>query len=116
MAQIKIKNLLLRTQIGFNDHEIGKKQDLLLNIIIDYDLEGEEVSDEPNQALNYRTICKEVIRLVENGHFNLLERVAEKVASYIISIDRVKSVSLEVDKPHALRFAESVSFSLTKTK
>ncbi|TCO05398.1 FolB domain-containing protein [Natronoflexus pectinivorans] len=116
MAQIKIKNLLLRTQIGFNDHEIGKKQDLLLNITIDYDLAGEEVSDEPNQALNYRTICKEVIRLVENGHFNLLEKVAEKVAAYIVSIDRVKGVSLEVDKPHALRFAESVSFSLTKTK
>ena len=38
MATIFIRDLLLRTELGFNEHELGKKQDLLLNISIHYAL------------------------------------------------------------------------------
>ncbi|WP_010663837.1 dihydroneopterin aldolase [Marinilabilia salmonicolor] len=116
MAAISIKDLLLRTEVGFNPHELGKKQDLLLNILIQYDLQGEQKSDTPDEALNYRDICKQIITLVENRQFNLLEKVADEVADLILNIPRVEEVSVEVDKPHALRFAKSVSFSLTKNK
>lgn len=115
MATIFIKDLLLRTQVGFNPHELGKKQDLVLNISINYLTQGEELSDEPGEALDYREICKQIIALVEGNSFNLLEKVANDVANLILSIPRVQSVEIEVDKPHALRFARSVSFSLSKT-
>jgi D-erythro-7,8-dihydroneopterin triphosphate epimerase len=116
MATIFIKDLLLRTEVGFNPHELGKKQDLLLNISIQYQTDGEEINDNPEDALNYRDICKRIIDLVENRKFNLLEKVANEVAHLILDISRVDEVSVEVDKPHALRFAKSVSFSLTKNK
>ena len=116
MAQISIKKLLLRTKVGFNPHEIGKKQDLILNIEIDYDLRGEELSDMPAEALNYRTICKDIIELVEGKSYNLLEKVANEVACHILNNERVMSVWVEVDKPHALRFADSVSFAIRKLK
>ncbi|WP_026473192.1 FolB domain-containing protein [Alkaliflexus imshenetskii] len=116
MAQISIKKLLLRTQVGFNPHEIGKKQDLILNIEIDYDLRGEELSDIPVEALNYRTICKDIIEMVEGKSFNLLEKIANEVANHVLNNERVKSVWVEVEKPHALRFAESVSFSVRKSR
>ncbi|PRY97772.1 D-erythro-7,8-dihydroneopterin triphosphate epimerase [Marinilabilia salmonicolor] len=116
MATIFIKDLLLRTEVGFNPHELGKKQDLLLNISIQYQINGEEINDNPEAALNYRDICKRIIDLVENRKFNLLEKVANEVAHLILDISRVEEVSVEVDKPHALRFAKSVSFSLTKNK
>jgi D-erythro-7,8-dihydroneopterin triphosphate epimerase len=115
MATIFIKDLLLRTQVGFNPHEAGKKQDLVLNISINYLTQGEEMSDNPDEALDYREICKQIIALVEENRFNLLEKVANDVADLILSIPRVLSVKIEVDKPHALRFARSVSFSLSKT-
>lgn len=116
MAVITIKNLLLRTVVGFNPHELGKKQDLLFNIHINYELQGEEASDEPDQALDYRKLCKEIIEHVESHQYNLLERVANEVANLILTRERVNKVSIEVDKPHALRFAESVSFSITLSK
>lgn len=115
MATIFIKDLLLRTEVGFNPHEFGKNQDLVLNISINYLTQGEELSDEPRDALDYREICKQIIALVEGNRFNLLEKVANDVADMILSIPRVQSVKVEVDKPHALRFARSVSFSLSKT-
>jgi D-erythro-7,8-dihydroneopterin triphosphate epimerase len=116
MATIFIKDLLLRTEVGFNPHELGKKQDLLLNISIRYYTQGEEKNDNPQDALNYRDICKEIIGLVEGSQFNLLEKVANDVADLILSMARVEEVAVEVDKPHALRFAKSVSFRLTKSK
>ncbi len=116
MAVITIKNLLLRTEVGFNKHEVGKLQDILLNIFIYFELQGEEKTDLPESSLNYRTICKEVINLVENDRFNLLERIADKVAEYILSIPRVKKVTIEVDKPNALRFSKSVSFTLSRSR
>ncbi|SMO51558.1 D-erythro-7,8-dihydroneopterin triphosphate epimerase [Saccharicrinis carchari] len=116
MEIIRIKDLLLRTQVGFNKHELGKKQDLLLNVAIYYSTEGEEESDNPSQALDYRTICKKIVHMVESTHFALLEKVANDVANLILEMERVEKVNIEVDKPHALRFARSVSFTCSKSK
>ncbi|MGM0375568.1 MAG: FolB domain-containing protein [Bacteroidota bacterium] len=116
MAIINIKDLLLRTEVGFNPHELGKKQDLMLNIAIEYSTAGEEISDDPVDALNYRDICKKIIGLVENNRYNLIEKVAHDVVDLIFEEPRVHRVSIEVDKPHALRFARSVSFSFSQTR
>lgn len=116
MARICIKDLLLRTEVGFNPHEVGKKQDVLLNLHIHYRLQGEERSDAPAEALDYRSLCKEVIALVEGRRFQLLEKLAADVADFLLTKERVEEVEVEVDKPHALRFARSVSFYLTKKK
>ncbi len=116
MEIIRIKDLLLRTQVGFNEHELGKRQDLLLNVEIYYSTAGEEESDNPSEALDYRTICKKIVHLVENTHFALLEKVANDVAKLVLKLERVQKVNIEVDKPHALRFARSVSFSCSKSK
>jgi D-erythro-7,8-dihydroneopterin triphosphate epimerase len=116
MAQLCIKDLLLRTEVGFNPHELGKKQDLLLNIDVDYFTSGEEESDEPAEALDYRNMCKQVIDLVESNRYNLLEKVANDVDNLILRMARVQKVTVEVDKPHALRFSRSVLFVHTKSK
>jgi dihydroneopterin aldolase len=60
--------------------------------------------------------AKKIIQLVEVGEFNLLEKLANDVVNLLLAMDRVEKVSLEVDKPHALRFARSVSFSMSKSK
>ncbi|WP_462319219.1 dihydroneopterin aldolase [Marinilabilia sp.] len=114
MATISIKDLLLRTQVGFNPHELGKRQDIVINLVIDYSLNGEEVSDEPEEALDYRQVCKKIIALVENKNYNLLEKIANDAAELVLQFPRVQKVDVEVDKPHALRFSRSVSFSISK--
>lgn len=113
MAEINIKNLLLRTEVGFKEHERGKKQDLIINLKIDFDTIGEEINDNPEMALDYRAICKQIIDTVENNNYNLIETVAHKILTIARSNKRVKSAEVEVDKPHALRFADSVSVKLT---
>jgi len=63
-------------------------------------------------ALNYKTITKAVIRLVEEGRFLLLEKLAADVLATCSNHTEVTHASVTIDKPHALRFAESVSLTL----
>jgi D-erythro-7,8-dihydroneopterin triphosphate epimerase len=113
MAILKIKNLLLRCYIGFNPHEIGKKQDVLINIRIEFDSSAEEKTDNPEDALNYKTLSKEIIGRVENSRFNLLESLAKMVLDTVMENKRVFKTEVEIDKLHALRFSESVSITLS---
>ena len=113
MALIRVKNLLLRTFIGFNPEEEANKQDVVINIKIEADIpEIILMADEPVGIYNYKTITKQIIELVQNNRFKLLEVLTKNILDLIMSDARVRHARVEVDKPHALRFAESVSFEM----
>ena len=57
---------------------------------------------------------KKVIELVQEGRFNLLEVLTQKILDLIFEDIKVKWARVEVDKPHALRFAESVSVTMER--
>ena len=78
-ATIRIKNLRLRTYIGINVDEIENKQDIIVNIRINYSADQATASDNMDDALNYRTITKKVITLVENNRFSLLEKLTSDI-------------------------------------
>jgi D-erythro-7,8-dihydroneopterin triphosphate epimerase len=111
-ATINIKNLRLRTYIGFNPEEKIKKQDVVLNIEMSYLTIQAVLEDQVEGALNYKTITKDVIQLVEEGRFLLLERLVADVLTVCSKHPDITDASVTIDKPHALRFAESVSLTL----
>ena len=113
MARIRIKNLRLRTYIGINEDEIRNKQDILINVTLFYPAEDAVQINDISHALNYRTIAKEIIQYVEENRFALLERLTQDVLDCVMRHDQVRYAEVEVDKPHALRFSESVSITLT---
>ncbi|WP_018691150.1 dihydroneopterin triphosphate 2'-epimerase [Algicola sagamiensis] len=115
-ASINIKNLRLRTYIGIKDEEIKNKQDIIVNVRINYDAEQALHSDKMDDALNYRTITKKIIQRVESERFSLLEYLTSEILSIASEHAWVQSAEVEVDKPHALRFADSVSMTLSVQK
>ncbi len=115
VATINITNLRLRTFIGFNPDERTKKQDVVLNIQISYSISDAALEDSVEDALNYKTITKKIIRYVEDGQFLLLERLVADVLGICSEHESVLQARVTIDKPHALRFADSVSLSLDYT-
>lgn len=111
-AKINISNLRLRTYIGFNPEEKEKKQDVVINIGIKYAISQAALNDAVEQALNYKTIAKQVIQHVENGRFLLLEKLVSDVLEICSAHRDVRTAQVTIDKPHALRFADSVSLTL----
>lgn len=106
---IKIENLRLRTIIGVYDWEKENPQDIVINVAIDFDGEKASASDSIEDTLDYKAINKKIISFVETNDFNLLERVAGGICDIIFEHSVVRGASVKVEKPGALRFADSVS-------
>ena len=117
MIKIRIKNLLIRTYIGFNPEELVNKQDVIINLEIKANIPKEAMElDEPIDIIDYKTLTKKIIAFVQEGRFKLLEVLTKKVIDLIMEDERVRWIKVEVDKPHALRFAESVSVEMETSR
>ncbi|HBM10851.1 MULTISPECIES: dihydroneopterin triphosphate 2'-epimerase [Pseudomonadaceae] len=116
LARIRVKDLRLRTYIGINEDEILNKQDVLINLTVLYKAVDAVRDNDIDTALNYRTLTKAVIAHVESNRFSLLERMTQEILDLVMSRPSVEYAEVEVDKPHALRFAESVSITLAGSR
>ena len=115
-ARINISNLRLRTYIGFNPEEKTKQQDVVVNAEIRYRADPTFISDDAGDALNYRTITKRMIHHIEQGRFHLLEKLTADLLAIATESELVSFAEVKVDKPLALRFADSVSVSLSASR
>jgi D-erythro-7,8-dihydroneopterin triphosphate epimerase len=115
-AVINITDLRLRTYIGFNPEELSKQQDVLINCELSYRADEACNSDDEATALNYKIITKQIIRHVEEGRFRLLEKLAEDLLQFLMENEMVIRAKVRNDKPHALRFADSVSVTLSASR
>jgi len=113
MVTIRIQDLSVRTIIGVEDWERKKAQDILINISIDYDAAKAAASDDIKDAVNYKAIKQSVIALIEASRFNLLEKMAAEILRLIMAEPLVEAATVTIDKPNALRFAKSVSLTMS---
>lgn len=113
LATIRIKNLRLRTYIGIKEDEIQNQQDIVINVVLKYPADRAVAFNQIDEALNYRTITKKLIQHVEQGRFALLERLTRELLDLVMEHQQVLWAQVEVDKPHALRFSDSVSITLS---
>ena len=113
MARIRVKDLRLRTFIGINEDEILNKQDVLINLTIQYAAQEAVRDNDIDHALNYRTITKRIISHIENNRFSLLEKLTQDVLDIAREHHWVTYAEVEIDKLHALRYADSVSMTMS---
>ena len=116
MATIRITDLALRTIIGTNEWERDIKQEVIINITIDFDAQKASLTDDLKETVNYKVLTKKIIPAVESSNFFLLEKLADMVLKMVMEDKKVNAATVRIDKPHALRFAKSVSVELTDTK
>ncbi len=114
---IRIKNLQIRTFIGFNPEELVNKQDVIINMEIETEIPVSALEkDDPEGIYDYKKITKQVIAMVEEGRFKLLEVLTQKIMDLVLEDEMVIRTRIQVDKPHALRFADSVSIEMEESR
>ena len=75
------------------------------------------VGDDIVDAVNYRTVTKAMIAHVESGDPMLVERLVAELAGIALGSDeRVKEVEVTVEKPGALRHADSVGITIRRSR
>jgi D-erythro-7,8-dihydroneopterin triphosphate epimerase len=106
---ICIKNLRVSSILGVYEEERRKERDIIINIRLEYDAQTAMKSDGLEDALDYKVVRDRIVNFVEGTQFKLLEKLADGIVQELAQDKRISKLHLEVDKPHALRLAESVS-------
>lgn len=114
LDKIHIRDLLLRCLIGIYPEERREKQDVAINITLLADLRTAGRTDNIEDAVDYKTIKKKILAMVEQSTYFLLERLAERIAEICLEDARVRRVVVQVEKPGALRFARTVGVEICR--
>ncbi len=114
--RIDVQDLLLRAIIGINDEERIKPQDVIVHLSLWADLRRAGETDDIEDSVNYRTVTKQVIDLVEGSRFYLVEKMAAEIAELCLSDSRVERVRVTVEKPGAVRFARTVGVTIERSR
>lgn len=114
--QIKIKNLKAVAIIGTNNWEREVKQDVVINITMDFDGSEAVEGDDLSRTIDYKDLARMIITEVEKTSFYLLEKLADYVLGLVMENRRVKKATVEIDKPRALRHSDSVSVTCSRSR
>ncbi|WP_318491757.1 dihydroneopterin aldolase [Photobacterium leiognathi] len=114
MDTVFIEQLEVIATIGVYDWEQEIKQKLVLDLEMAHDNRPAANNDDVMLALDYSTVSTAVTNLIEQGRFLLVERVAEEVASLIMTDFNVPWVKVRVTKPGAVVNARGVGVQIER--
>jgi len=113
--RIFVRDLLLAVSIGIHAHE--KRQRARVRINADLLVGGGlPERDDFAQALDYETIVDGIKRLADGKHINLVETLAERIASLCLGDQRVRAVRVTVEKLDIYPEAESVGVMVERVR
>lgn len=114
MDKIFINDLLVRGIIGISEKERENPQDILINVTMECDTSIGAGSDNIEDCVNYRTVAKKILALVETAKRNTVEALAEDISKLSLEDKKVVSVLVRVEKPGAVRFAKTVGVEIER--
>ncbi len=114
--KIYIRDLSVRCIIGVNDEERRDKQDVTINATLYTDLKKAGQTDCLEDSVDYKNVKKDILSLVENSSFALIEKLAQGIADICLGHSKVQRADITVDKPGALRFTRSVAVEIIRTR
>jgi len=116
MDKVIIKNILARGIIGINDWEREKPQDILINIDIYTEMREYATSDNISECVDYSKLTKKVIHHAETAKRFTVEALAEDIAQICLDNPKVLKATVRVEKPGAVRFAQSVGVEIERSR
>jgi FolB domain-containing protein len=116
MDKVIIKNLLARGIIGVNDWERKRAQNILINLTLFTDTRRAAETDNIDDCVNYSTMSKKVFAHAESANRETVEALANDLAKICLEEKGVQKVIVRVEKPGAVRFAESVGVEIERSR
>ncbi len=115
--RVFVRDLLLDCEIGVYDHERGRRQRVRVNIdMIVRRRDADAPADSMDGVVSYEDVVTGVRALTRNGHINLVETFALKIADFCLENPQVREVSVRVEKLDVYVDAESVGVEVTRCR
>ncbi|NRA83886.1 MAG: dihydroneopterin aldolase [Gammaproteobacteria bacterium] len=114
MDIVFIKQLKVETTIGAYDWEKTIKQTLLIDLEMAWDNKAPALEDDLTKALDYATVSSRITDWLAEQKIELIETVAERIASMLLTEFAISWLKLTVHKPDAVANAAGVGVTIER--
>jgi dihydroneopterin aldolase len=112
--EVRIEQLEVFTVIGVLEHERKRLQRLTVSISFWPYEQSQDLADNIEKAVNYSAVAEETKRFAREQAVNLIETLADRLASHLLKSFPIQKVTIELQK-FALQDAKYVSVTVTRT-
>jgi dihydroneopterin aldolase len=112
--EIHIEQLEISARIGVSEEERATPQRLTVSISFWPYRQTRDMADKISQTVNYSAVAEEAKNFVRDQSLNLIETLADQVASHLLKTFPIQKVTVEVRK-FPLADAKYVSVTATRT-
>lgn len=116
MDKIFIRELQIKATIGIFEWEKKIEQTLIVDLEFDIDNRKAAQNDDINQTINYDHIVSTIKEVAENQPYNLVETLAEKIATTLLHNFEIHWLQLRINKLHAIKNAKGVGVLIERKK
>ena len=116
MDKIFLTSLSTEAVIGIFDWERKVRQRIEVDLEMSLDLAAAANTDSIDDTLNYKAVAKRVLAFVEKSQFQLVETLAERIASLVLAEFPVAAVRVTVHKPGAIRNSRDVGVIIERNR
>ena len=111
-----IKDFIVQEIIGIHEHEKTEKQKIKFNIVVTVNQNTVPDEKDIKSIVDYEKITNKLEKLVKNKKYNFLESLAEDSFKEIFEDKRINSVEIKIEKPDAIKNADSVGVEVLKSR
>ena len=111
-----IKDFIIQEIIGIHEHEKTKKQKIKFNIVVNVNQNTVPDEKDIKSIVDYEKITNKLENLAKNKKYNFLESLAEDSFKEIFEDKRINSVKIKIEKPDAIKNADSVGVEVLKKR
>ncbi|CAI8214665.1 MAG: Dihydroneopterin aldolase [Alphaproteobacteria bacterium] len=115
LRHVFVNRLAVAASIGIHPHERENKQTIWLTIdagVLEDDATPEAIGD----VVCYEDICKVATALAGEGHIDLVETLAERIADRLMQDPRLVQIRVQIEKPEAIDEAASVGIAISRLR
>ena len=114
--RIFVRDLVVPWNIGIHDHEHDGPQRVRINVDLSVSEAEEFDADRYRQVVCYASVVDGIRRLANDGHVNLVETLASRVAELCLADDRVIEATVRTEKLDAIEGVASVGIEITRSR
>ena len=115
LRHVFVNRLAVEASIGIHPHERENKQTIWLTIdagVLEESASAEAIGD----VVCYEDMCKIATALASDGHIDLVETLAERIADRLMEDPRLVQIRVQIEKPQAIDQAASVGIAISRLR